>query len=38
VEFAETRDYARKVAAAAALYGYLYYNLTMEAVIADMLK
>jgi soluble lytic murein transglycosylase len=38
VEFAETRDYARKVAAAAALYGYLYYDLTMEAVIADMLE
>jgi soluble lytic murein transglycosylase len=38
VEFAETRDYARKVAAAAAMYGFLYYNLTMEAVIADMLE
>jgi soluble lytic murein transglycosylase len=38
VEFAETRDYARKVAAAAALYGFLYYDLTMEAVIADMLE
>jgi soluble lytic murein transglycosylase len=38
VEFAETREYARKVAAAAAVYGFLYYNLTMEAVIADMLE
>jgi soluble lytic murein transglycosylase len=38
VEFAETRKYARKVAAAGAVYGFLYYNLTMEAVIADMLK
>ncbi|MDR1353058.1 MAG: lytic transglycosylase domain-containing protein [Treponema sp.] len=38
VEFPETREYARKVASAAAVYGFLYYDLTMEAVIADMLK
>jgi soluble lytic murein transglycosylase len=38
VEFTETREYARKVAAAAAVYGFLYYDLTMEAVIADILE
>jgi soluble lytic murein transglycosylase len=38
VEFAETREYVRKVAGAAAVYGFLYYDLTMEAVIADMLE
>jgi soluble lytic murein transglycosylase len=38
VEFAETREYVRKVAGAAAVYGFLYYGLTMEAVIADMLE
>jgi soluble lytic murein transglycosylase len=37
-EFAETREYVRKVAAAAAVYGFLYYDLTVEAVIADILK
>jgi soluble lytic murein transglycosylase len=37
-EFAETREYAREVAAAAALYGFLYYGLTAEAIIADILK
>jgi soluble lytic murein transglycosylase len=37
-EFAETREYVRKVAGAAAVYGFLYYDLTMEAVIADMLE
>ena len=38
VEFAETREYARRVAAATAVYGFLYYDLTMEAIIADMLE
>ncbi|MDR3338383.1 MAG: lytic transglycosylase domain-containing protein [Treponema sp.] len=38
VEFNETRDYGRKVAAAAAVYGFLYYDLTLEGGIADMLE
>lgn len=33
----ETREYGRKVLAAAAVYGYLYYGLTMEAAVADIL-
>jgi soluble lytic murein transglycosylase len=36
VEYGETREYARKVIAAAAAYGYLYYGMTMEEVIADI--
>jgi soluble lytic murein transglycosylase len=36
VEIHETREYGRKVLSAAALYGYLYYHTTMEAVIADI--
>jgi soluble lytic murein transglycosylase len=38
VEFTETREYGRRVAAAAAVYGFLYYDLTMEAIIADMIE
>jgi soluble lytic murein transglycosylase len=38
IEYPETRDYGRKVLAAAAAYGYLYYNLSMEAVLADIFK
>jgi soluble lytic murein transglycosylase len=38
VEYGETREYGRKVLAAAAAYGYLYYGMTMEAVFADMYK
>jgi soluble lytic murein transglycosylase len=38
VEYNETREYGRKVLAAAAAYGYLYYGMTMEAVFADMYK
>jgi soluble lytic murein transglycosylase len=38
IEFSETRDYGRKVLAAAAAYGYLYYGMTMEAVAADIYK
>jgi soluble lytic murein transglycosylase len=38
IEFTETRDYGKKVLAAAAAYGYLYYGMTMEAVIADIFK
>ncbi len=36
IAYAETRDYGRRVLGAAAAYGYLYYNLSMEAVIADI--
>jgi soluble lytic murein transglycosylase len=38
IELSETRDYGRKVLSAAAVYGYLYYSMTMEAVIADIFK
>jgi soluble lytic murein transglycosylase len=38
VEYNETREYGRKVLAAAAAYGYLYYGLTMEVVFADTYK
>jgi soluble lytic murein transglycosylase len=38
IELSETRDYGRKVLSAAAVYGYLYYGMTMEAVIADIFK
>jgi soluble lytic murein transglycosylase len=36
VEYNETREYARKVLSAAAAYGYLYYGMTMEEVVADI--
>ncbi|GAB1483705.1 lytic transglycosylase domain-containing protein [Treponema sp.] len=36
IEIAETRDYGRKVLAAAAVYGYLYYGMTLERVVADI--
>jgi soluble lytic murein transglycosylase len=36
IEYPETRDYGRKVLAAA--YGYLYYDLSMEAVLADIYR
>jgi soluble lytic murein transglycosylase len=38
IEYPETRDYGRKVLTAAAAYGYLYYDLSMEAVLADNLN
>jgi soluble lytic murein transglycosylase len=34
----ETREYGKKVLGAAAAYGYLYYGMTMEAVVADIFK
>jgi soluble lytic murein transglycosylase len=37
IEYNETREYARKVLAAAAAYGYLYYGMTIEEVIADII-
>jgi soluble lytic murein transglycosylase len=36
IEYAETRDYGRKVIAAAALYGYLYYGLKIDSFLADI--
>jgi soluble lytic murein transglycosylase len=36
IEFAETREYGRRVLGAAAVYGYLYYGLSMDEVIADI--
>jgi soluble lytic murein transglycosylase len=38
IEYTETRDYGRKVIAAAAVYGYLYYGKGMEEVAADVLE
>ena len=36
IPITETREYSRKVLAAAAVYGYLYFNLSMEKVFADI--
>jgi soluble lytic murein transglycosylase len=38
IEYNETREYGRRVLAAAAVYGYLYYGVTMEAVFADIYR
>jgi soluble lytic murein transglycosylase len=38
VEFRETRVYGRRVSSAAAAYGYLYYGLTMESILSDILN
>ncbi|MDR3170978.1 MAG: lytic transglycosylase domain-containing protein [Treponema sp.] len=38
IEYTETREYGKRVLAAAAAYGFLYYNLSMEEVVADILK
>jgi soluble lytic murein transglycosylase len=38
IEYNETREYGRRVMGAAAVYGYLYYNVTMEAVLADIFR
>lgn len=38
VEFEETREYGRRVLAAAAMYGWLYYGKSMEAVAGDMYR
>ena len=38
IEYGETREYGRLVLAAAAVYGYLYYGMTMEEVAADIYK
>jgi len=36
IEFHETREYGRRVLSAAAVYGYLYYGMTMEEVAASI--
>jgi soluble lytic murein transglycosylase len=36
IEYAETREYGRKVLAAALVYGYLYYDLKMGPFFSDM--
>jgi soluble lytic murein transglycosylase len=36
IVFDETREYGRRVLAAAAIYGYLYYGMSMEEVVADV--
>jgi soluble lytic murein transglycosylase len=38
ISITETREYGKRVAAAAAAYGYTYYNVKMEDVFADILK
>jgi soluble lytic murein transglycosylase len=38
IDIQETREYGKKVLGAAAAYGYLYYGMTMEAVVADIFK
>ncbi|MDR0558195.1 MAG: lytic transglycosylase domain-containing protein [Treponema sp.] len=38
ISITETREYGKRVAAAAAAYGYVYYNMKMEDVSADILK
>ncbi len=36
IPITETREYSKKVLGAAAVYGYLYFNMSMEAVFADI--
>jgi soluble lytic murein transglycosylase len=38
IEYRETRDYGRKVVSAAAVYGFLYYQVNPEEFIADICK
>ncbi|MDR0586983.1 MAG: lytic transglycosylase domain-containing protein [Treponema sp.] len=38
VSTTETREYGKRVMAAAAAYGYLYYGMSMEEVVADIFK
>jgi len=38
IEFPETREYGRRVLSAAAVYGYLYYGMTMEEVAASFFR
>jgi soluble lytic murein transglycosylase len=38
IDITETRDYGKRVMAAAAAYGYLYYGMSMDQVVADIFK
>jgi soluble lytic murein transglycosylase len=38
IAFDETREYGRRVLAAAAVYGYLYYGMSMEEGVADVYR
>jgi soluble lytic murein transglycosylase len=38
VSTSETREYGKRVMAAAAAYGYLYYSMSMEEVVADIFR
>jgi soluble lytic murein transglycosylase len=38
ITIAETRNYGKRVMAAAAAYGYLYYGMSMHEVVADIFK
>jgi soluble lytic murein transglycosylase len=38
IEINETRDYGKRVTAAAAAYGYLYYGMSMNQVVADIFR
>jgi soluble lytic murein transglycosylase len=38
IEYAETREYGRRTLGAAAVYGFLYYNKSMEAVAAGIYR
>jgi soluble lytic murein transglycosylase len=38
IDVTETRNYGKRVMAAAAAYGYLYYGMSMDQVVADIFK
>jgi soluble lytic murein transglycosylase len=38
IEISETREYGRRVLGAAAVYAYLYYGISMEDIVADIIK
>lgn len=38
IEISETREYGRRVFGAAAVYGHLYYDISMEDIVADILN
>ncbi|MDR2070954.1 MAG: lytic transglycosylase domain-containing protein [Treponema sp.] len=38
IEIFETRDYGRRVFGAAAVYGYLYYGISMEDIVTDIIN
>jgi soluble lytic murein transglycosylase len=38
IEYPETRDYGRRVLSAAAVYGYLYYDMNLNTLLADICR